>query len=51
MKPKQVGFQIDNLVLDQELVCRGLIIDKKLGNMVKVDLCCKCVASVLLMCC
>jgi hypothetical protein len=35
-----VGFQIDNLVFDPELVCRGLIIDKKLGNMVKVDLCC-----------
>jgi len=34
---KKVGFQIDSLVFDPELACRGLIIDKKLGNMVKVD--------------
>jgi len=34
---EQVGFPVDELIFDPELVCRGLIIDKKLGNMVKVD--------------
>ena len=33
----KVGFPVDELIFDPELVCRGLIIDKKLGNMVKVD--------------
>jgi len=33
----KVGFPVDELIFDRELVCRGLIIDKKLGNMVKVD--------------
>ena len=34
---KQVGFPVDDLHFNPELVCRGLIIDKSLGNMVKVD--------------
>ena len=34
---KKVGFPIEDLIFDAELVCRGLIIDKKLGNIVKVD--------------
>jgi len=34
---EQVGFPVDELIFDPELVCRGLIIDNKLGNMVKVD--------------
>jgi HAD superfamily 5'-nucleotidase-like hydrolase len=34
---EQVGFAVNDLVFDPELVCRGLIIDKKLGNMVKAD--------------
>ena len=33
----QVGFPVDDLVFNPELACRGLIIDKKLGNLVKVD--------------
>ena len=28
---------MDDLVFNPELACRGLIIDKKLGNLVKVD--------------
>lgn len=34
---RQVGFPVDDLEFNPELVCRGLIIDKDLGNMVKVD--------------
>jgi HAD superfamily 5'-nucleotidase-like hydrolase len=33
----QVGFPIEDLQFNPDLVCRGLIIDKTLGNMVKVD--------------
>mmetsp|Transcript_9338 Transcript_9338/g.14729 ORF Transcript_9338/g.14729 Transcript_9338/m.14729 type:complete len:773 (+) Transcript_9338:291-2609(+) len=34
---RQVGFPVDDLVFDPELVCRGIIIDKQLGNLIKVD--------------
>jgi len=33
----QVGFPVDDVKFNPDLVCRGLIIDKALGNMVKVD--------------
>jgi len=34
---REVGFPVDDLTFNPELVCRGLVIDKSLGNMVKVD--------------
>lgn len=33
----QVGFRVEDLQFNPELVCRGLVIDKELGNMIKVD--------------
>lgn len=34
---KNVGFPVDGLSFDQELVIRGLVIDKEKGNLVKAD--------------
>lgn len=34
---KNVGFPVDGLSFDQDLVIRGLVIDKEKGNLVKAD--------------
>ncbi|KAK9080074.1 hypothetical protein SSX86_001749 [Deinandra increscens subsp. villosa] len=34
---KKVGFPVDGLAFDPELVIRGLVIDKEKGNLVKAD--------------
>lgn len=34
---REKGFPVDDLQFDEELVCRGLMIDKELGNLIKVD--------------
>lgn len=34
---RQAGCNVDGLTFDPELVIRGLIIDRELGNLVKVD--------------
>eukprot|EP00291_Cryptomonas_curvata_P028460 CAMPEP_0172206706 /NCGR_PEP_ID=MMETSP1050-20130122/33378_1 /TAXON_ID=233186 /ORGANISM="Cryptomonas curvata, Strain CCAP979/52" /LENGTH=585 /DNA_ID=CAMNT_0012885841 /DNA_START=309 /DNA_END=2064 /DNA_ORIENTATION=+ len=34
---RQAGFPVEGLSFCPDLVCRGLVIDKELGNMIKVD--------------